>query len=176
MSPRTRRISNAQLLATAARVVNERGAAHTRLSDIAAVSGLAPATLLQRFGSLDGLLDAISSAFLEQVRDAFDVSAASPLAGLSVSLAKIARERHLVFLVTRPAGAAAWSLELRKHIAFSLAGAVEAGELVHCDVAVLARRIQIDFYGMAVAALLEGRAVDESATHDLVTEVLGELI
>ena len=176
MSPRTRRITNAQLLATAARVVNERGAEHTRLSDIAAVSGLAPATLLQRFGSLEGLLDAISGVFLQQVRDAFELPGASPLAALEVSLARIARERQLVFLITRPVGAAAYSLELRKHIAFSLAGAVEAGELVHCDVALLARRVQIGFYGMAVAALLEGRAVDESATHDLVTEVLGELI
>ena len=127
MSPRTKRITNAQLLMTAARVVNERGAEHTRLSDIAAVSGLAPATLLQRFGSLEGLLDAISAVFVEQVRDAFDVYGASPLAGLETSLARIGRERHLVFLVTRPAGAAAWSLEVRKHIAFSLAGAVEAG-------------------------------------------------
>ena len=176
MSPRTRRITNSQLLATAARVVNERGAEHTRLADIAAVSGLAPATLLQRFGSLEGLLDAISAVFLEQVREAFEVPGASPVAALEAALATIARERQLVFLVTRPAGAAAWSLELRKHIAFSLAGAVEAGELVHCDVAVLARRIQIGFYGMAVAALLEGRAVDESATHELVADVLGELI
>jgi AcrR family transcriptional regulator len=176
MSPRTKRITNAQLLMTAARVVNERGAEHTRLSDIAAVSGLAPATLLQRFGSLEGLLDAISAVFMEQVRDAFDVYGASPLAGLETSLARIGRDRHLVFLVTRPAGAAVWSLELRKHIAFSLAGAVEAGELVHCDVALLARRIQIGFYGLALAALLEGRVVDESATHELLSEVLGELI
>src|SRR5688500_2410519 len=160
MSPRTKRITNAQLLDTAARVVNERGAEHTRLSDIAAASGLAPATLLQRFGSLEGLLDAISAVFLQQVRDAFDVAGASPLARLEASLARIAGERHLVFLLTRPAGAAAWSLELRKNVAFSLAGAVEAGELVHCDVALLARRLQIAFYGLAVAALLEGRAVD----------------
>jgi AcrR family transcriptional regulator len=176
MSPRTRRITNAQLLATAARVVNERGAHHTRLSDIAAVSGLAPATLLQRFGSLEGLLDAVSADFPAQVGEAFEVAGASPVAALEAGLAMIARQRQWVYLVTRPAGAAAWSLELRKHIAFSLAGAVEAGELVHCDVAGLARRIQIGFYGLAVAALLEGGTVDEAATHDLVVEVLGELI
>jgi AcrR family transcriptional regulator len=176
MSPRTKRITDAQLLTTAARVVNERGAEHTRLSDIAAVSGLAPATLLQRFGSLEGLLEAVSAAFRERVRDAFDVPGASPLAGLASSLARIADERHLVFVMTRPAGAAAYSLELRKQIAFSLAGAVEAGELVHSEVSVLARRVQIGFYGMAVAALLEGRSVDESATRELLAEVLGELI
>ena len=99
MSPRTKRITNAQLLDTAARVVNERGAEHTRLSDIAAASGLAPATLLQRFGSLEGLLDAISAVFVQQVRDAFDVSGASPLARLEASLLRIAGERHLVFLL-----------------------------------------------------------------------------
>jgi AcrR family transcriptional regulator len=176
MSPRTRRITNAQLLATASTVVSQRGAEHTRLSDIAAASGLAPATLLQRYGSLERLLDAISASFLEQVLDAFTVYEASPMVALEMSLARIAAARHLTFMAARPAGAAAYSLELRKQIAFSLIGAVEAGELVHCDVAELARRIQIGFYGIATAALLEGQEVSESMIRELLREVLGDLM
>lgn len=176
MAARPRRITNHHLLHLASHVVGERGAEHTRLSDIAAVSGLAPATLLQRFGSLDGLLDAVSAAFLEQVLDAFAVPAASPIRALEASLTSIAAARHTIFLAARPAGAATYSLELRKQIAFSLVGAVEAGELMHCDVAMLARRIQIEFYGMTTAALLEGATVDHVAAAGLVRDVLGDLM
>lgn len=175
MSPRPKRITDTQLLRAAIRVVGERGADQTRLSDVAAVSGLAPATLVQRFGSLAGLLDAVSAALPGEVRELFDRPDTTFLAALAANLALLAGSRHLAFLAARPAGAAAYSLEVRKQIAFSLIRAVEAGELVHCDVALLARRIQIGYYGLATAALLEGRPLGTSDMAELLADVLGEL-
>lgn len=175
MSPRPRRITDTELLHAAIHVVGERGAGQTRLSDVAAVSGLAPATLVQRFGSLEGLLDAVSAAFPGEVRELFERPGTTSLAALSTNLEVLAGSRHLAFLAARSAGAAAYSLEVRKQIAFSLIRAVEAGELVHCDVALLARRIQIGYYGLATAALLEGRAIDASSMSEMLAEMLGEL-
>ncbi len=48
-----------------------------------------------------------------------------------------------------------YALELRKQISLSLAAAMEAGELPRCEVARLARTIQISALGAAAAALLE---------------------
>lgn len=176
MSPRPRRISDANLLHAAIHVVGERGAAHTRLSDVALVTGLAPATLIQRFGSLDGLLAAIAAAFLNDVREVFDRPDATSMTGLASSMVILAAKNHLPFLLARPESAAAYSLEVRKQIAFSLVRAIEEGELVHCDVAVLARRIQIGFYGLMTAALLEGAPVDENGIAVLLSGVLGDLV
>ncbi|MGQ0814358.1 MAG: TetR/AcrR family transcriptional regulator, partial [Gemmatimonadota bacterium] len=163
MCARPRRFADQHIIEAAIRVVGERGAEHMRLADVAAVSGLAPATLVQRFGSREALLDAIATAHVAGVGAAFSGSTGSPLANLRRSLADIAAARHAAFFIPRPAGAAVYSLELRKHIAFSLASAIERGELPHCDVASLARRVQISYYGLTAAALLEGGILDEPA-------------
>ncbi|MGQ0561803.1 MAG: TetR/AcrR family transcriptional regulator [Gemmatimonadota bacterium] len=176
MCPRPRTLSDADLLQIALRVVDERGAEATRLADVAAASGLAPATLLQRFGSRAALLDAISELLLEQVRPAFAACGQAGLAALRLGLASLPAGRHVIFLAARPAGAAAYSLELRKQIAFALAAAVEQGELPHGEVAALARRIQIEFYGLTVAAWLERTDVDENAIDRMLAEVLGDLV
>jgi hypothetical protein len=63
----------------------------------------------------------------------------------------------------------AYSLELRKQISFALAAAIEGGELPRCDVAQLARNIQINFAGAVATALLERRdaALEISTAFDL---------
>jgi len=170
MCARPRRVANADLMDAAIRVIAERGAEQTRLSDVATASGLAPATLVQRFGSREGLLEAVAAAFHHDVRAAFESGPGSSLANLAAALSRVAARRHLGFLVTRPAGAASWSLELRKQIAFSLISAVEQGELPQCDVAALARRLQLTFYGAALAAQLEGTALDVQVIAALIDE------
>ena len=175
MCARPRRVPQDLLLSTAARVVTARGADHTRLADVAAASGLAPATLLQRFGSREGLLDAVAATLLADLRAAFQGSSGSPLQDLGAALATVAGAGHLSFHTARPAGAAAWSVELRKQIAFSLISAVEHGELPHCDVAALARRVQLLFDGAALAAQLEASVVDASVVDALLSEAIASV-
>ena len=55
MSPRIRQISDAVVLAASSRVLQRLGPALT-LADIATEAGIAPATLIQRYGSKRGLL------------------------------------------------------------------------------------------------------------------------
>lgn len=176
MSPRPKRISDDELIQTAAAVVAERGAGHTRFVDVAAASGLAPATLVQRFGTLDALLDAIGRVFTAELAAAFALPAASPVRRLAAALTWVALSPHLPFLLLRPAAAPRYSLELRKHIAFCLAAAIERGELPHGDVAHQAREIQLRFYGQATAALFEGTAVGEAEVAALIGAVLGDVL
>ena len=175
MCARPRRVADYDLMNAALQVVIERGADQTRLADVAAASGLAPATLVQRFGSREGLLEAVAEAFLHDLRATFQSSSLSPMENLSAGLASLVARGHLGFVTTRPIVASIWSLELRKQLAFCLIAAVEQGELPHGDVAALARRIQIAFYGAATAAQLEGTALDMQAVDALVNELTAAL-
>lgn len=170
MCPRPRRIDDHTLITAAVQVVGERGAARTRLSDVAAASGLAPATLVQRFGSREGMLEAVSEALLHDLRAAFQSAELPPLANLAMALSHITTRRHLAFLLARTGASAAWSLELRKQIGFSLIGALDQGELPPCDVARLARRVQLDFFGAATAAHLEGAVLDAETIARLIAD------
>lgn len=176
MSPRPKRVSDEELIRTAAAVVAERGASHTRFGDVAAASGLAASTLVQRFGTLDALLRALGPVFVAELGSAFARPAASAVARLAAALERIAATAHLRFLLARPAAAADYSLELRKHIAFCLAAAVERGELPHGDVARQARQIQLGFYGRLTATFLEGTTVADGAMRELLQDVLGDVL
>ena len=75
MSPRPRKVDDAEILAATGRVVGRVGPARITLALVAAEVGLAPATLIQRFGSKRRLLIAFaesgrgqSEAFLEGLR------------------------------------------------------------------------------------------------------------
>jgi AcrR family transcriptional regulator len=57
---RPRRLSDAQLLAAAARAIVARGDGGWTLADVAAASGMSPAALVKRFGSKAGLLRAVA--------------------------------------------------------------------------------------------------------------------
>lgn len=56
MSPRTRLVPDSEVLAATARVIGRIGPVRLTLADVAAEAGIAPATLIQRFGSKRGLL------------------------------------------------------------------------------------------------------------------------
>jgi len=119
MSPRPRSRSDSDVANAAARVLTRLGADRLRLSDVATESGLAAATLVQRFGSRDGVLQAVGRVFIASVAEAFRGNAASELARLTEALTRIDSGTHFLFFGARPGEGAAYSLELRKHIAFS---------------------------------------------------------
>ena len=177
MSPRKRRVENQAVIETAARVVTERGARRTRLADVAVEVGLAPATLLQRFGSREELLSAVARLFADRIAVAFSAPGPSPLAGLASALVSLSESGDLaVLLADFGAHGRAYSLELRKQIGFRLAAAIQAGELSQCDVAFFARRIQLGQYGLASAALLEGDVVTAASISAMLHEILAGYI
>src|SRR5207247_1703558 len=62
MAPRPRSTTDADLLTAAARAVSQVGPSRLTLADVAREAGVAPATLVQRFGSKRGLLLALVRA------------------------------------------------------------------------------------------------------------------
>src|SRR5260370_26537524 len=65
MCPRPRASSDADLLLATARAVSRIGPARLTLADVAKEAGVAPATLMQRFGSKRGLLLALARTSAE---------------------------------------------------------------------------------------------------------------
>lgn len=57
--PRPRTITDESLLEAALAILHQRGPGAVTFAAVSGVSGLAPATLVQRFGSKDGLLEAV---------------------------------------------------------------------------------------------------------------------
>jgi AcrR family transcriptional regulator len=179
MCPRPRTASDADLLAATARAVGRVGPSRLTLADVAREAGVAPATLVQRFGSKRGLLLALardgSAAAGEQVA-AIRAAHPTPLAalyGFADCMAGMARTpaelaNHLAFLhvdLTDPefhrhalTQARAFQAELRA----LLDAAVAAGELARCDTGALARLVQQVLNGALVtwAIFREGTARD----------------
>lgn len=158
MSPRPRRISDQALLEITAQLVTGRGGENVRFTDVAAASGLAASTLVQRFGTRDKMLEAVTSMLTHQIGASFRVATPSSLSRIKAALTRIAEAAPLRFLIQH--GAPAFSLEIRKQIAFCLAEAVESREIAPCDVAESARRIQLAYYGQVMASLLEGTSFE----------------
>src|SRR2546430_544312 len=85
MLGRPRTISDREILAAAARAISRVGPARLTLAEVATEAGIAPATVLQRFGSKKGLLLAFSATASSGVSAAFDAARKahrSPLAAL----------------------------------------------------------------------------------------------
>jgi AcrR family transcriptional regulator len=158
VTPRTRTIANAVILDHACQLLAEHGAEAVTFAQVAQRCGLAPPTLVQRFGRRGAMLEAMADALARQIPPAFS-GGPSPLAGLQTGVVRAAPLiQAALSLAALGTGAAmaAMPLELRKQISYALAGAIEAGELPHCDVAHLARTIQISVIGAVAAARLEG--------------------
>lgn len=170
---RPRRVTDDDVLQATIDVLAGRGAGQTRLTDVAAVTGLAAPTLLQRFGSREALLDAAAGLLPGRVAAAFAVDG-SPLGRLRAGLLAVAASGHLPVLVGRPADAASYSLELRKQIGYCLSQAVEAGELAFVPIGELAEQLQQTFFGLAVVLLFEGRTADAGDVERLLERVLGD--
>ena len=156
MCPRRRTIPDLALAEHACTLLVEAGAPAVTFAQVSKRGGIAPAPLVQRFGTREGLLTAAASALRGRIAAAFAASRQpSALANLRAALPMLAP--HLVASLSL-----AWlvpldgyAVEMRKQISFSLAAAIEARELPRCDVAQLARFIQISALGAAATALLE---------------------
>ena len=159
MSPRTRGKPDSELLAATARVIERIGPQRLTLADVAEETGLAPATLLQRFGSKRGLLLAVASQGASGVREQFArirASYPSPLRSLEAvarSMAQMAKTpealaNHLAFLEMDLADrdfhrlALAQARQFQKEIRALLDEAVREGELRRCATAKLANAVQ----------------------------------
>lgn len=168
MSPRTRTASDDEIIDAAIRAIGRTGPARLTLAAVAEEVGLAPATLLQRFGSKRGLLLAVSRRGVEDNAAAFAAARAanpSPLGALMDVLLATARwfdspealANHLAFLqmdLTDPEFlqlAAAASGAIRDGIRALLDDAVAAGELAPCDTARLASAIDATHGGSVLA-------------------------
>lgn len=172
---RTKTTPNAEVLAATMRVMLRLGPARLTLAEVAREAGLAPATLLQRFGSKRGLLLAVAAQGAGGVEECFArVRAAhvSPLAALLASFEEMTMlaetpeslANNLAFLEIDLTDPDFHRLALENSRS-TLAGyralldeAVAAGEIVRCDTARLARSLSAMCCGSMLnwAVLREG--------------------
>src|SRR5436190_8584061 len=182
---RPRTLTNDAILDGTARVLHRIGPGRLTLADVAAEVGLAPATLLQRFGSKRGLLLAHAERAAGQIGPLLQAARAtdsSPLAALVEALAGVARDIEtpeqlansislLLIDLTDPdfyRHVQGFTETMLREIHALLDAAVEAGELAPCDTARLARAVQTMFNGALILW-----AIDRQGT--LVDRVRGEL-
>jgi AcrR family transcriptional regulator len=176
---RPRTTPDAAVLEASARVMSRYGPKDFTLAHIAREAGLAPATLIQRFGSKRGLLLALARMAAEGAGACFDAVSArhrSPLRALSASFEEMARlaetpqilANNLAFLqidLTDPEFRRWMLLNARatsKGIEKLLDEAIRAKELRRCDTAAVARLLQAAAHGSMVAwaVFQEGTAVE----------------
>ncbi|MEA2582301.1 MAG: hypothetical protein QOF33_386 [Thermomicrobiales bacterium] len=167
MPGRPRTASDAAILAATARALGRVGPARLTLADVAAEVGLAPATLVQRFGSKRGLLLAYAALGPDAVAETFAAareSSDSPLAALVAGLTALTHEiatpealaNHLAFLQVDLSDpdfrhhALAQAQVMREEIRALLDAAVRAGELVRLQSARVARAVQSTYNGSLV--------------------------
>jgi AcrR family transcriptional regulator len=184
MSPRSRTIADSEILEATGRALQQVSPAQLTLAAVAAEAGLAPATLLQRFGSKRGLLLAFAKHAGSSVTWEFETArevSHSPLETLLTVLLGMTRtvatpealSNSLAFLQLdlRDPEFHRHALDhthaMRMQIQSLLDAAVEAGELTVSDTARLARAVQVTFNGALVMWAIEreetlaGRLQDE---------------
>jgi AcrR family transcriptional regulator len=155
---RHRTLPDEHVIAATARVIGRIGAARLTLADVAKEAGLAPSTLLQRFGTKRGLLLEVARAGPVGVADCFaQVRAAnrSPLGAIFSAVQMTAQvaetpevlANSLAFLQIDLTDPDFHRLALENSLATEagyralLDEAIAAGELVRCNTARLARVI-----------------------------------
>jgi AcrR family transcriptional regulator len=158
MSPRPRTIANHTIARLASDLLIERGPDAVTFAEVAQRCGLAPPTLVQRFTSRTGLLEAAAADLRLRVIAAFERPATahqSRIDLLAAILADLSGVQCAATLLSQFVNLSAYSAELRKQISFQLVMAMDSGELPRCDVAQLARTLQITFAGAVTTARLE---------------------
>lgn len=177
---RNRTTSDEEILTAAARVVTRLGPGRLTLAEVAGEVGLAPATLVQRFGSKRGLLLALATRGAAGVAEPFDrarrAGPASPLQALMAALTSMAAfvstpealANHLAMFQIDLQDpdfhrlALAHARGMQDQIRALLDEAVAAGELEPADTARLARAVQVTYNGSLTtwAVHREGRVQD----------------
>jgi AcrR family transcriptional regulator len=166
--PRPRTIDDAELVAATSRAIGRVGVAKLTLAEVARDAGLAPATLVQRFGSKRGLLLAVAERSADDVHETFARARRanrSPLAALRAALVDLAGTfdepdelaNHLGFLQLDLSDPEFRALALRWWNAAAhatrglLDAAVEAGELeARVNTRLLARTVLALYSGALV--------------------------
>ena len=171
MCPRLRTIPDAAIADLACGLLIEQGPDAVTFAQVSQRCGLAPPTLVQRFASRTGLLEGVAGALRGRLAAAFrsGTTTASPLSGLDQALQVAAPAIAAALRLSPFVALDGFAMDLRKQISYGFAAAVEAGELPRCDVAQLARTVQISVTGAVATALLEqgdvqlelGRALQE---------------
>jgi AcrR family transcriptional regulator len=172
MSPRPRETTDDAILAATHRAMSRYGPARLTLAHVAAEVGVAPATLMQRFGCKRGLLLALSrraAAATGQQYAAIRAAHASPLAALfavadcmaGLAPTPEALANNLAYLhidLTDPdfhALALEQARASRGELRAILDAAVKAGELAPCDTGRLARAVGVTLGGGLLAWAIE---------------------
>jgi AcrR family transcriptional regulator len=169
--PRTR--SDDELLDAAVRAIGAVGPHRLTLADVAAEAGVAPATLVQRFGSKRALLLALARRAAHRAAAVFPPPGDDPLAALARGLVALgapvadldAFANHLAFLQLDLADdelrvhATRHARAVRGAIRRLLDTAVVAGQLEPCDTRALASAV----YAIRQGALLDW-ALDRRGT------------
>jgi AcrR family transcriptional regulator len=142
---RPRKVSDREVIEAATRVIASKGPGRLTLADVGARAGVAPATLVERFGSKRELLLAVAAAGAGMVAEAFAEArtrrpAVAALENALVALGGSVSEpsevsNHLAFLALDLADpdfrrhAARFGTAMREQIASLLDVAVAAGEI-----------------------------------------------
>lgn len=155
MTPRRKAITDTTVANLACDLLIRRGPAAVTFAQVAEHCGLAPPTLVQRFGTREGLLAVVAGALHARVAEAFRVAGGTRLEALRNALTGLAGDVVAAIRLASATPLDQYALELRKQISLCLATAVEAGELPRCDVAQLARVIQIAVVGAACVSIME---------------------
>jgi len=159
MSPRARTVSDATILVATARMISRVGPARLTLANVGEEVGLAPATLLQRFGSKRGLLIALVQQALESVDDSFTSVRASRQSALDAAIAAAGTMAEHVRTPEELANNLAFfqidlsdaefhrlalehSRRVRAGYQALLQEAITVGELIECDAGALASALQ----------------------------------
>ncbi len=167
MAGRPRTLSNADILAAAARVLIRVGPARLTLADVAGEVGLVPATLIQRFGSKRGLLLAYAEYAVGTVAPHFRAARAehaSPLAALFRALGRVTESMATPESLANSLSMLQLDLtdqdfnhHARRYLETAQAeiralldAAVAAGELLPCDTDRLARVVHTTYNGSLV--------------------------
>jgi AcrR family transcriptional regulator len=172
--PRKKLLSDADVLAAAGRVFARVGPSRFTLADVASEAGLAPATLVQRFGSKRALMLAFAEHAASEARRPFEQALAeggSALEALRTALVhamRAANDRQelahsLAFLVEDLADpalgayAAQHARWTEASIRVLLQHAAARGELVGADPARLAHALQAAWNGAMIQWALRGK-------------------
>ena len=185
MSPRPREKSDTDLLEGTMRVINRIGPARMTLAEVAVEVGMAPATLVQRFGSKRGLLLAVARHGAETVSEQFGQirrehdSALAALSAVAICMTRMVETpetlaNSLAFLQMDLADpefhrhALAHAAAMRVEIRSLLDAAIEGGELAPGDTRALARAI----HGLLNGSLLTWAIDRDGAVEKRVREDL----
>jgi AcrR family transcriptional regulator len=164
MTPRPREIPDAEILSATMQVMTRLSPARFTLAEVAKDAGVAPATLIQRFGTKRELLLAACRSGIEALDEQFAVARTkyrSPLKALlelmvectSFAATPEAMANGLAYLqidVTDPdfrALALEQSMRMQREVKKMLDEAVQERELVKCDTTKLARLLHAAYGG-----------------------------